>query len=113
MTTDQLQQKHLQAINIKILDKMINEARIRKNKYAFHDTDGDLATGRLLALEEVKELLVPCTSITIEHTIGVLEEMKYHDEDMDDMIFPKEVYLVINERIDFRISELKKQKEQL
>jgi hypothetical protein len=102
MTTDQLQHKHLQAINIKVLDKMINEARIRKNKYAFHDTDGDLATGRLLTLEEVKELLVPCTSIMIEHSINCLQTVL---QDLDEGLARQHVHE--------QISELKKQKEQL
>jgi hypothetical protein len=89
MTTDQLQQKHLEAI-------------------------GRIETRVPTPIENVDVTAKQCALITIEHTIGVLEEIRFSDSDIAPEGFAvSRKMLTLNEKIDSKISELKKQKEQL
>jgi hypothetical protein len=89
MTTDQLQQKHLQAI---------------ENYTDFVNTNKKAAAKQ-------------CALITIEHTIGVLKKMKYKLILSSQKLMSIEIanmsYSKFNNKIDTQISELQKQKEQL
>jgi hypothetical protein len=97
MTTDQLQQKHLEAI---------------KNK-SYQAHIGLMLSGD----EDMNAAAKQCAIITLEHTIGVLEEMKfeptinYSESISIDMANVATKHF--NAHIDRKISELKKQKEQV
>jgi hypothetical protein len=82
MTTAELQQKHNKAI-----------------------MDGLISSNDYLMANAAKQ----CALITIEHTIGVLEEMNPTNYDAQH----SELLAVVKKTIDSKISELKKQKEGL